>query len=117
VPVDLDDGSRALIPHLVYQDKSEYATEDLLGTGQQDGPAVTELIEFLKTELADGPRPTAELMKLAGEAALSTNKATWFKARRQLGIKPHKEGYQGQWLLALPEEPRIKVRRRVKEEA
>lgn len=118
VPVDLDDGTRALVPHLVYQDKSQYGTEDLLGNGQADGPAVSDVIEFLRAELADGPRPTAELMTLAAEAGLSTNKTTWFKARRELGIKPHKAGYQGQWLLALPEEPQIKVgRRRAKEGA
>jgi hypothetical protein len=114
VPVDLDDGSRALIPHLVYTDKSEYGTEDLLGGGQSEGPAVTELVEFLKAELANGPRLVTELLKLAGEMGLSTNKTTWAKARRQLGIKPQKDGYQGPWMLGFPEEPRIKVRSKKK---
>lgn len=108
VPVDLDDGSRALVPHLVYLDKAEYTTEDLVSGGSAEGPAVSELVEFLKAELADGPRPTAELMKRAGEAGLSTNKGTWFRARQRLGIKPRKSNFEGGWELALPEH-QIKV--------
>jgi hypothetical protein len=113
VSLDLDDGSRALIPHLVYRDKSEYSTEDLMNGGQTEGPAVSEVVEFLKTELANGPRPTAELMKLAGETGLSTTKGTWFKARQRLGIKPvHTDEFQGQWLLALPEHQiKVQIRR------
>ena len=111
VCVDLDDGTRALIPHLVYLDKSEYSTEDLLGGGQAEGPATAELIEFLKTELADGPRPTTELMKLAGESGLSTTKGTWFKARQRLGVKAHKSDFGGGWELVLPEhQVQIKVK-------
>ena len=103
VPVDLDDGTRAPIPHLVYQDKTDYTTDDLVTGGQADGPATSELIEFLKDELADGPRPQKELERLAAEAGLSTAKGTWFKARQRLGIKPTKSGFEGGWQLALPE--------------
>jgi hypothetical protein len=113
VVVDLDDGNRAPIPHLVYQDESDYTTEDLVAGGQAEGPAVSELIEFLKEELAEGPRPTEELIKRAGEAGLSTTKGTWFRARQRLGIKPGKSEFQGQWKLALPEhQEKVTIRRR-----
>jgi hypothetical protein len=113
VPVDLDDGNCARIPHLVYQDKSDYDTEDLLGGGQASGPAVTEIVEFLKVELANGPRPQKELEKLASEAGLSTAKGTWFRARRQLGITPQKDGFEGGWMLSLPEhDMKVNVNRR-----
>lgn len=112
VAVDLDDGHQAAIPHLVYQGKSEHTTEDLVGgAGGSEGPAVAELIEFLKSELANGPRPTAELMKLAGDAGLSTTKGTWFKARHRLGIRPRKSDFDGGWMLELPTEIKVSVKR------
>lgn len=114
VAVDLDDGTRSQIPHLVYQDKSEYTTEDLMAGGGEEGAATSELIEFLKLELKGGPRETAELMKLGGAAGLSTTKGTWFKARQRLGIRAVKTSYEGPWQLALPEhqQPQPKITRR-----
>ncbi len=63
----------------------------------------TEAIAFLRTELAQGPKPAAEVLK-ATTAAGHTQKAIR-TAREALGIKPHKASMKEGWVWALPKTP------------
>lgn len=58
--------------------------------------------EFLKEFLRDGPRPSTEVLE-AGIAAGIT-KRTLERAKRDLGVKPEKEGLGGRWTWGLPKE-------------
>jgi putative DNA primase/helicase len=76
------------------------ANEALATTGSNSG-AVTEAVEFLREELAAGPRPTHDLKKAAQAAGLSW--ATIRRAQDRLKIKPAKGGLNEGWVWQLPE--------------
>lgn len=67
------------------------------GRGQE---ALDEAVDFLRCLLAHGPTPVCAVQREARELGISA--AALRRARARLGIKPHKNGYQGTWLLALP---------------
>jgi hypothetical protein len=76
------------------------ANEALRASGD-DGRVTNEAKEFLRTELADGPRPATDLKKAARDAGLSWG--TVQRAQQRLGIKPRKISLEGGWEWALPE--------------
>jgi hypothetical protein len=67
----------------------------------QDSGAVGEAEEFLKQNLAGGPRPAKDVEKDAKAAWVS--KRTLMRARRNLKVKSRKSS-GGSWLLSLPEQ-------------
>jgi hypothetical protein len=78
------------------------ADEALAATTRKDGPAMSEAKEFLRAELADGPRPAEEIKKAARSAGLAWS--TVNRAKKDLRIKPRKLGLEEGWVWQLPDE-------------
>lgn len=65
--------------------------------------AVGEAAEFLRAALADRPRSAAEVLAEARTAGIA--RRTLDRARRALGVVPHREGFQdGRWVWSLPKD-------------
>lgn len=82
-----------------WRGESRHGADDLTAPAQPEprGP-MEEAIAFLRAELTDGPRPTAEIdaaAKAAGHA-----ERTMKRARAQLRVTSTRVG--GRWILALP---------------
>jgi len=56
--------------------------------------------QFLRTQLANGPRSAVEMSRLAEAAGV--RKRTLDRARQALGITAYKDGYGGPWIWRLP---------------
>lgn len=67
----------------------------------EERSATDECVDWLEDALALGPRPAEEMLKEARKYNF-TDKVIR-RARGRLGIKPHKRGFQGGYLWALPE--------------
>jgi putative DNA primase/helicase len=78
------------------------ANEALAAANGGDTGAMTEAKDFLREELADGPRPAQDIKKAAQAAGLSWG--TVRRAQERLGIKPRKTGLDGVWQWQLPED-------------
>jgi putative DNA primase/helicase len=65
--------------------------------------AKAEAIEFLKTELAGGPRPVADVQKLARSAGIGAKPLR--SARECLGVTTDKIGFEDGWVWSLPKVP------------
>ena len=74
-----------------------------MAEGAEGKSAKAEAIEFLRDELAEGPKPAAEARRAATNAG-HTAKAIRM-AREALGIKAQKASMQGGWVWALPKMP------------
>jgi hypothetical protein len=61
-----------------------------------------EAAEWLREALRDGPRPAEELFAEAEDDGIS--RGTLRRAKADLEVKAHKEGWQGRWVWRLPEE-------------
>lgn len=66
----------------------------------EDQSALTEAMELLRAELADGPRPAREALRSAAAAGISERTAQ--RARQALGVVPRKVGLTGGWEWSLP---------------
>lgn len=84
------------------KDTIELSGDDVLQTAEDraQSPKTTQCIDFLKDTLSGGPVLAADIAALAGDRGFHHN--LLLKARRQLGIKPQKDGFQGQSLWELP---------------
>jgi hypothetical protein len=60
-------------------------------------------VEFLKAELAEGPRPVAELRRVATDLALAWR--TVERAKRDLGVRAAKAGFHEGWTWESPDPP------------
>jgi hypothetical protein len=78
------------------------ADEALAATTRKDAPALNEGKEFLRQELADGPRAQKEIEEDAKGAGITMS--TVRRAQKALRIKPRKDGLAGGWIWQLPEE-------------
>lgn len=78
------------------------ANEALAATNGGHNRAMSEAKDFLREELADGPRGAQDIKKAAQAAGLSW--ATIRRAQENLGIKPRKTGLDGGWQWQLPED-------------
>lgn len=65
-----------------------------------EGGCLQEAIQFLKTELAEGPVSAKQIQTAAGQAGFSN--ATIRRAKDALGIKPIKGFGDGRWRWAMP---------------
>jgi hypothetical protein len=87
--------------------ESELGHGDLLGgTADEERGALDEAVDFLRVELAAGPRPARAIQRDAKDAGVRPE--TLKRAKKQLGIKSSREGGvadQGAWFWRLPEAP------------
>jgi len=79
--------------------------DTLLGPRLGDGkrrPAHAEAEDFLRDTLADGPRQARDVEADAESVGIA--RKTLERARKQIGVKPHKEGFgsAGRWFWSLP---------------
>lgn len=87
-----------------YIGESDHQSQDLLDrvTTGEERTAVDEAVEILEAELADGPKPTAEVWRTADTNGVS--RATFKRARLKLGVRSRKDDApNGPWMLSLPE--------------
>lgn len=88
---------------VAWEGPSQLTADALLTDPPPDDPsAMEEAQAFLKQSLAEGPRPSAEVQQAAQTAGITPT--TLRRARRQLGVVARVEGFQGRWVLALPDE-------------
>jgi hypothetical protein len=73
------------------------------GTPGPDADALNDAVEFLRAELADGPRPQDEIMQAAGKCRHSEK--TLRRAKKMLGVVAQKSGFgaAGEWRWTLSE--------------
>jgi hypothetical protein len=101
------DGELICAPYVKWEDATVTMSTDeavaAMAGGIDGKTAKSEAIEFLLDELAEGPKPAAEVSK-AATAAGHTPKAIRM-AREALGIKPRKTAGKvaGAWVWGLPE--------------
>lgn len=98
--VKLEDGTETARVEII--GKSEVAAADLLEL--PDHEARTErddAIDFLRAELAEGPKPTNEIRNAAVKANIADR--TLKRAKAQLGVTSKKDGLNGGWTWHLPE--------------
>jgi putative DNA primase/helicase len=70
------------------------------GTNSRRAGAVGDAEDFLRKELAGGPRPVEEIQSAAKGAGLAWR--TVQRAKKKLQIKPNKNGLDGGWAWTLP---------------
>ncbi len=71
-------------------------------TRRRVAPKVEEAARWLEAQLADGPRPAAELAEVARGSGFT--KSTLERARAGLGVKATKADLHSGWILSLPTE-------------
>ncbi len=75
--------------------------DDLLVTRDpRQAEASEEASEFLRDELAEGERPSAEVERHA--RALGISQRTLYRTRKRLGVVSRKKTFGGEWLISLP---------------
>ena len=82
------------------------SADDLLHEPQKKkpGPEPAKLeaaVDLLREELADGARPSDDIIKIAQRQGIS--KRTVWEAKQALGVKARKRGFFGEWLWFLPQ--------------
>jgi hypothetical protein len=94
-------GPGIVAPHIVWDATPVRMTADeLLAAGHEDDNAIREAREFLADMLMDGPMPTATVEERAVTHGISDR--TLGRARKLLGVKSTKTGFEGGWELSLP---------------
>jgi hypothetical protein len=93
----------AKVAHVQWLDEPcDLTANDLLTTRDpRQAEASEEADEFLRDELAEGERPSAEVERHA--RALGISPRTLVRARKRLGIRSRKKGFGKEWLISLPE--------------
>ncbi len=77
------------------------ADEAIADTSRTDDrSALDEAKEFLTVELGNGHVPVKDLLNRAIDVGLSEK--TLRRAKKQLGVRATKGGYQGEWVWAFP---------------
>lgn len=94
------------IPHVRWDGTSDHSAEALLtqSTAEQRSQRATAK-DFLREVLADGPVDSAKVQALAAEQDLKSN--TIWLAKKELGVRAKKAGFQGKWTWELPNNPGI----------
>jgi hypothetical protein len=96
------------IPRVEWLGPSQLMADDLLKgrDGRRDDYAQREAIDFLRTELASGPRRSAELLKEAAKAGIT--QSTLKRAKSKLDLHAYRSrnpsGTTEAWYVHLPEE-------------
>jgi putative DNA primase/helicase len=88
--------------YIRWQGLVDISADELCSTAKKDPPRMTEAINFLRSQLKDGPCPTAEVEARAMERGISP--ATLRRARRDLGVLSKKKtGKDNHYILLLPD--------------
>jgi hypothetical protein len=74
-----------------------------LGMGNEGKTQKAEAMSLVQEELANGPKPAADVLTAGRKAGLSPKSLR--SAREALGIKPEKDGMSGGWLWSFPKMP------------
>lgn len=84
--------------------ESDANGHDLLKSSGQEGERTErdDAMDFLRAELADGPRLVKEIKAEAKAAGIT--EITLQRAKATLGIRPSKGGYQGAWRWSLKDD-------------
>ena len=72
------------------------------GNGSGGHSAVDEAIDWLRTALSDGPRPSKELEEEARKNEISGK--TLERAKKEIGVESRPGGYHKPWISMLPED-------------
>jgi hypothetical protein len=99
-----DTGGETINTARIFEIGESGAASHHLLAGREDEEARAdrdEAVEFLRVELADGPRPAGEIKAAAKTAAITD----WAlrKAKAKLGVDRAKDGMKGPWMWILPE--------------
>jgi putative DNA primase/helicase len=100
--VNGDTGEQIETARIVHIGESDADGSDLLGS--LDGDARSEhdeAIEFLRSELADGPQPAKKVQDAARDAGVGPGSLK--RAKRALGVASKKQSMGGGWAWELPE--------------
>jgi putative DNA primase/helicase len=89
------------VPVLEWIDEScPLSADDLLRSRKmRNADALSEAVEFLKDELRDGAKPSAEIDKRARELDIADS--TLKRARTKAGVKAFKKEFDGDWFVTL----------------
>lgn len=111
-PVVLEEGGETFpTSRIRLGEVSPYSASDVIGAAQDDDAdertSRDEAREFLRAELADGPKPAGDLLARA-EKELNISKKTLRRAKADLGVvsQQHQEGGK-HWEWTLPDEPEV----------
>jgi putative DNA primase/helicase len=92
-------------PYILWSDEPVDQTADqaiaAAHADAKDGGASKDAESFLQEFLKGGPVAATEAEEAADAHGISAR--TLRRARKKLGVKPYKDGYQGHWLWRLPE--------------
>ncbi|MEO1497825.1 MAG: AAA family ATPase [Planctomycetota bacterium] len=78
--------------------------DDVIGERKEQGESkIDAALDTIRETLGNGPRGSRELEGLCDDRGVS--RSTYWRARRQLGVRAEKTEFQGEWLLSLPPEP------------
>jgi hypothetical protein len=78
------------------------SADQLLGCNQQKTSVAEECVELIRTLLADGPRPAAEMEEELKANGFSPNAIR--DGRKRANVRPVKDGFEGRWRWELPNE-------------
>jgi len=79
---------------------SSLTEEDILSSGSNERLPIEESRQYLKETLADGPKSAKQLLNQGNSLGLSTS--TLYRAKADLKILSHKQGFQGEYVWELP---------------
>jgi len=101
--VEGDTGEPITTARMYHVGESRAASHDLLGCREDDEARADrdEATEFLRSELADGPRLAAEIRSAAETAGVGPGALK--RAKRKLRIESAKAGMKGGWTWGFPE--------------
>jgi hypothetical protein len=77
-----------------------HGADDLMGERMEQ--PITEAMAFLRSELADGPKSVAELMRESRKAGISD--MTLRRAKAELRVMAQKSSFSGDWRWGMPDE-------------
>lgn len=89
---------------IVWGGQSSLTANDVLSNGGEarGGGKVETAKEIIIEILKSGPRGENEVKTACEQAGIS--RTTYWRARKELGVKSEKTAFQGEWLLSLPTE-------------
>jgi len=100
-PLMLEGGCRIETVRMIEQGHSRFRGSDLLGDRGKGPSKLEQAKSLLESELADGPRPIAELQAKASELEISST--TLDRGKVEIGIKSVKLGLSEGWGWTLPD--------------
>jgi hypothetical protein len=91
-------------PRILWGETVAESADEVAGASSRPGPKgeqTHEAIEWLRTALANGPRPSKELFDEAAKAGIS--RRTLQRAQKEAGIQAYREKVPGPWFWRLPD--------------